>query len=227
MVKWTLIILACICVTVAIFWFANTKTKKFIVDIGPLLSVISSLLALTVFLQFYNEIEKTKNESQEKRQEEKARLNSKMVALGSEIINNIQLCNLFEAEKENQLKGIEVPNVFFEYSVMDNMIISGDITYHKLRSELSSLMAQMKSINRLIQTQQQLMIFKNFAPEDRQDALKQRTITSMILLHSKVPLIRQQLAATEPLFKELWNNPEKFIDENYLKDKMLPEALIR
>jgi hypothetical protein len=227
MVKWTLIILACLCVTITIFWFNSPKAKKFIDDIGPLFSVISSLLALTVFLQFYNEIEKTKNESKEKRQEEKARLNSRMVALGSEIINNIQLCNLLEDEKENHLKGIEVPNVLFEYSVTDNLVVSGDITYHKLRSELTSLMAQMKSINNLIQAQQQLMIFKNFAPVDRQEALKQRTITSMALLHTKVPLIRQQLAATEPLFKELWNNPEKFIDEAYLKDKMLPEALIR
>lgn len=227
MVKWSLIILVLICTTASVLWFSNVNAKNFIEDIGPLFSVIATLLALTIFLQFYNEFTKTKKEGEAKKQEEKARLNSKMVALGSEIINNIQLCNLFEAEKGNHLKGTEVPNIYFEYSVMNNMIINGDINHHKLRAELSSLIVQMKSINNLIQSQQQLMIFKNFAPADRQEALKQRTLTSMTLLHSKTPLIRQQLAETEPLFKDLWNNPEKFIDEKYLKDSMVLEALIR
>lgn len=227
MVKWSLIILAIICIMASVLWFSNAKAKKFIEDVGPLFSVIATLLALTIFLQFYNEFSKTKKEDEAKKQEERVRLNSKMVALGSEIINDIQLCNLFEAEKGNHLNGTEVPNIYFEYSVMSNMVINGDINHHKLRSELASLITQMKSINNLVQSQQQLMIFKNFAPADRQEALKQRTITSMTLLHSKIPLIRQQLAETEPLFKDLWNNPQKFIDEKYLKDNMVPEALIR
>ena len=220
MVIFSLIILVIICVLVSILWFKKPSARKFIKDNGPLFSAIATLIALTVFIQFYRD-------NQEKSQEEMAKHNSKMVALGSEIINNVELCNLFEAEKEGHLKGVEVPNIFFEYSVMSSMIMNGDITHHKLRAELTSLKAQMESINRLIQTQQQLMIFKSFAPLDRQEALKQRTIVSMLLLHSKTPLIRQQLAATEPLFKEFWNNPEKYMDESYLKNNMLPEALIR
>lgn len=227
MVKWSLIILALICLAISILWLSSTNAKKIIEEINPLFSVIATVLALTIFLQFYNEVKKVNDENQQKRLVEKARLNSKMVALGSEIINNIQLCNLYESEKENHLKGIEVPNIFFEYSVMNSMIINGDITYHKLRAELTSLMAQMKSINSLVQTQQQLMIFKNFASLDRQESLNQRTIASMTLFHSKVPLIKQQLIEVEPLFKELWNHPERYIDENYLKEKMIPEALIR
>lgn len=227
MVKWTLIILGLICLAVSILWFSDESAKKFINEIGPLLSIIATLLALTIFLQFYNEFEKTKKDTKVRKQEERAKLNSKMVALGSEIINNIQLCNLFIEDKPRHLTGNEVPNIYFEYSVMNNMVINGEINHHKLRSELTSLISQMKSINSLIQTQQQLMIFKSFAPNENQDALKNRTITSMVLMHSKIPLIRHQLTEIEPFFKELWNNPEKFIDEKYLKEKMIPEALMR
>ena len=227
MVKWTLIILGLICFAISIFWFRDVRAKKFVTDIGPLLSIIATLLALTIFLQFYNEFEKTKKDNEVKKQEERAKLNSKMVALGSEIVNNIQLCNLFNDDKQRHLTGNEVPNIYFEYSVMNNMVINGEITHHKLRAELTSLISQMKSINSLIQTQQQLMIFKSFAPNENQVALKNRTIASMVLMHSKIPLIRHQLGETEPLFRELWNNPEKYIDEKYLKEQMLPEALIR
>lgn len=227
MVKWTLIILAIICITTSILWFCNDKANKFIEDIGPLFSVIATILAVTIFLQFYNEFSKSKKEEEIKRIEERARHNSKMVALGSEIINSIQICNLFESEKENHLKGEEVPNVYFEYSVSENMIINGDITHHKLRAELTSLIMQMKSINSLIFSQQQLMLFKGFASNDKQEALKQRTIISMELLHSKTPLIRQQLIKVEPLFRELWNNPEEYINEEYLKNNLLKEALVR
>lgn len=227
MVKWTLIILAIICIATSILWFCNEKIKKFIEDIGPLFSVIATILAVTIFLQFYNEFSKSKKEEETKKCEEKAKHNSKMVALGSEIINNIQICNLFESEKENHLTGIEVPNIYFEYSVMENMIINGDITHHKLRAEMTSLIIQMKSINNLIFSQQQLMLFKGFAPADRQETLKQRTIISMELLHSKIPLIRIQLTEAESLFREFWNNPKQYINEEYLKDNLLKEAPVR
>jgi len=226
-VLWTLIILGILCLTITILWFTYPKSKSFFESLGSLFTLVSSILALTIFLQFYVELEKAKSDNKQKRTEEKAKFNSRMTALGSELVNNIRLCNLYVAEKENNLKGIEVPSILFDYSVMNNMIINGDITSHKLRAELSSLLAQMIALNNLIQTQQQLMIFKNFAPNERQDALKMRTITIMIFFHSKIPLIKNQLIKTEPLFTEFWNEPEKFLDEKYLKENFLPDALIR
>jgi fucose permease len=227
MIKKILITLGILCVTIIILWFACPLSRSFFESLGSLFTLISSLLALTVFLNFYIEIEKAKNENEQKRKEEKMKFNSRMTALGSEIVNNIQLCDLFESERENHINGNEVPNLYFEYSVMSNMIINGDITYHKFRAELTSLILQMKSINNLILSQQQLMIFKNFAPTEKYEALKNRTINSMKLLHSKVPIIKDQLVSTQPLFEEFWENPDKFIDEQYLKEKMIPEALIR
>lgn len=227
MIKWTLIILAIICIATSVFWFCNERFKKFIEDIGPLFSVLASLLAVTIFLQFYNDYSKSKKDEDLKKQEEKARHNSKMVALGSEIMNNIQICNLYDAERENHLTGKEVPNIYFEYSVIENMIINGDITHHKLRAELTSLILQMKSINNLILSQQQVMIFKNFASVDRFADIQQRTISSMSLLHAKTPLIKKQLIEVEPLFRELWDNPEIYITDDYLKNKLLNEAQLR
>lgn len=227
MIKWSIIFLILITVISSILWFYSPKMKKFIEENGPLFSAIATLVGLTVFIQFYSENEKTRIENQEKRQEEKAKFNARMVALSSEIVNDILLCNLFNADKERHISGTEVPNVLLEYSVMSSMIINGDITSHRLRAELTSLKGQMESLNRLIELQQQLMIFKNFAPPERQEGLKQRTIASMTLLHKKVPLIRKQLADTQPLLEDFWNDPEKYSNEDYLKNRLLPEALVR
>ncbi|PIF59814.1 hypothetical protein [Flavobacterium sp. 2] len=95
MVKWTLIFLAIICIATSIFWFCNDKANKFIEDIGPLFSVIATILAVTIFLQFYNEFSKSKKEEEIKRLEERAIHNSKMVALGSEIINISQIAQIY------------------------------------------------------------------------------------------------------------------------------------
>jgi hypothetical protein len=227
MIKIILGIFGTLCISIIFSWFYSPYIKELILELNPLFSLIASLLALTIFLQFYYEFNKAKNERKEKIAEGKAKMNSKMVALGSEIINNIQLCNLFESDKERHLQGVEVPNVYFEHSVSENMIINGEITFHKLRSELGSLSTQMKSLNSLINSQKQLMIFKGFAPIERRVDLTQSTINSMRLLHSKIPLIKKQLIEIEPLFKEQWDNPKKYIEENYLKDKMLTDALIR
>ena len=113
MTKLLVSLLILLCITSWFLWFYSPKAKNFIEVNGPLFSIIATLGGLAVFIQFYSEVEKSSRENQEKRQEEKAKLNSKMVALGSEIVNNIQLCNLFESEKDSNLKGVEVPNVLF------------------------------------------------------------------------------------------------------------------
>jgi len=227
MIKWILISLGLICISITFLWFKNDAAKTFINNVGPLFSLVSSILALTIFLQFYNDFKKSQKENDEKITLEKAKLNSKMVSLGTEMMNNILICNLFEGDKERHLLGIEAPNITFEYFVMEDMLKNGEIIHHKLRAELTSIIFQMKALNRIIETQAQIMSFKRFVETDRLNDIKADTINSMKILHLKISGLRTQIVNCDPFFKELWNNPDKFKSEKYLKENLHIEGVIR
>nr|WP_199158973.1 hypothetical protein [Pedobacter sp. ASV2] len=223
-ILWTILL---ICILITVLWFQNESVKTFINEIGSLVTVLSSIIALSVFLQFYNEFKKARLENEEKLKLERATLNSKMVSLGTEILNNIMICNLFIGDKPAHLAGTEAPNITFEYSVMSTLLNNGDILHHKLRAELTGIIFEMKALNRIVETQSQIMVYKSLVDVSRLSDIKTTMINSLSIFHSKVPSLRTRLADCQPFFEALWNKPEDFQDEKYLKEQLITEGVIR
>ena len=159
--------------------------------------------------------------------EERAKFNSRMTALASEIISNIQICNLFNSEKDDYLNGFTVPGIRFNFVVAQDMIRTGEITHHKLRSELMSLISQMRSVNTVIEQSVSLMLAKSTADKERKAEIKAMMIHTMKNLLNHIDPIRNQLTDTQSYFDEFWNSPEEFQKEDYLRKKLIPDALIR
>ncbi len=194
---------------------------------APLLTCLACIAALTVFLQFYLTLKLDAETTERHSIEERAKFISRMTALASEILNNIQICNLMNSEKDSYLNGTMVPGVRFEFVVAEDMIRTGEIAHHKLRSEMMSLVFQMRSVNSVIEQNMSLMMTKGMAAQSQQAELKFRMVHSMKNLLKHIEPIRNQLAGTQSYLEEFWNSPEKFQKEEYLRKNLLPDALIR
>jgi hypothetical protein len=120
-----------------------------------------------------------------------------------------------------------VPGVRFEFVVAEDMIRTGEITHHKLRSEMISLVFQMRSVNAVIEQNISLMMTKSMAAQTQQAEITLQMAHSMKNLLNHIDPIRKQLAGTQGYLEEFWNSPEKFQKEEYLRRKLLPDVLIR
>jgi hypothetical protein len=146
-----------------------------------------------------------------------------MTALASEVIYNIQTCNLLDKEKEEYLSGNTVPNIRFRYDVGNHMLLTGEITHHKLRAALMTLISQMEAMNAVIDQGIQQMILRPSIDPTRLDAIRASSRTHMQYILGRTKLIREQLADTQPFYDEFWKAPEKFNEETYLKDRLIPD----
>jgi hypothetical protein len=227
MIKASLVILAITCVTILVVWFARPAWRHTIESGSSVSSLVASILTLSVFLQFYQIYRQGAEDAAEKDRQNRARFVARMSALSSEILSNISTCNLFRGEKDTYLAGTTVPGIRFHYDVAADMIRTGEITHHKLRAELMSLITQMESLNTVIEQNMQLMVTKSTVDPSRQDAIRGRIVASMQQLLAHAESVRFQLAATQPLLEEFWKNAQKYADESYLHDRLIPDAVIR
>jgi hypothetical protein len=132
-------------------WFSRPAWRQTIESGSSVFSLVASILTLSVFLQFYQTYRQAADDAAEKDRQRRARFVARMSALSSEILSNILTCNLFDGEKDAYLAGTTVPGIRFRYDVAADMIRSGEITHHKLRAELMSLISQMESLNTVIE----------------------------------------------------------------------------
>jgi hypothetical protein len=227
MIRAILILLALTCVGIMVAWFARPAWRQTIKSGSPVFSLIASILTLTVFLQFYQTYRQAADDAAAKDREIRARFVARMSALSSEILANISTCNLFNGEKDAYLAGTTVPGIRFHYDVAADMIRTGEITHHKLRAELMSLISQMESLNTVIEQNMQLMIAYSTIDPSRQEAIHGRIVSSMQQLLDHAKSVRSQLAATQPLLEEFWKDPQKYANESYLRDRVIPDAVIR
>jgi hypothetical protein len=227
MVRGSLLFLALICITILVAWFSRPAWRQSIESGASVFSLVASIVTLSVFLQFYQVYRQAADDAVERDQQIRARFVARMSALSSEILSNISTCNLFNGEKDAYLAGSTVPGIRFRYDVAADMIRSGEITHHKLRAELMSLISQMESLNTVIEQSMQLMIAKSTIDPSRQDAVRGRIVSSMQQLLKHTSSIRSQLAATQPLLEEFWKDPQKYAAESYLRDRLIPDAVIR
>lgn len=227
MITFVLLTAGALCISIILLWYFSQKWRGRINELAPLLNCLACIAALTVFLQFYMTLMHYRETTKNHLVEERAKFNSRMTALASEIICNIQICNQLISEKATYLNGTTVPGLRFNFAVAQDMIRTGEITHHKLRSELMSLITQMQSINTVIEQNMSLMITKHMADEKRQAEIKILMINTMKKLLSHIDPIRSQLVGTQGYLEEFWNSPEKFQKEDYLRKKLLPDALIR
>jgi branched-subunit amino acid ABC-type transport system permease component len=227
MIKASLVLLVVLCVAILAAWFWRPAWRPIIERSSPVFSLLASIATLTIFLQFYQTFQQSTADATEKKREACAHFNSRMTALASEVLANISTCNLFAAEKEDYISGVTVSGIRFRYDVASDMIRTGEITHHKLRAELMSLISQMQSLNTVIEQNMQLMITKSMADPARQDVIRERLAASMQQLLTHTEKIRSQLANTQPLLDEFWQNPQRFTDESYLRDRLIPDGLIR
>ena len=128
-----------ICVLFVIIWFLSKSFRKFIESISSLLSFLTIILALTVFIQLFYSVRvfKLQNDIDQKSQE--AIFNSKMAALGSEIIANVRICEIILKNKELYGNAEKVPNNIFVYNTIQDALNSGLVTHHVLRNKLKWL----------------------------------------------------------------------------------------
>ena len=227
MIKASLVLLVLICVAILVSWSALPAWRQTIESLSPVFSLVASIGTLTVFLQFYQTYRQAVQDAAEKDRQIRARFVARMSALKSEVLANILTCNLFNGEKDACLAGTMVPGIRFHYDVAADMIRTGEITHHKLRAELMSLISQMESLNTVIEQNMQFMIAKSTVDPSRQEAVHGRIVSSMQHLLNKAGSVRSQLAATQPMLEEFWKNPQKYSDESYLCDRLISDAVIR
>jgi len=227
MIKGTIIALFLICVAIIIAWYAVPSWRPHLENASSVFSLVASIIALTVFIQFVYTFQEEAKAHEEIRKSEKAKFTARITALSSEILSNISVCNLFESEKEDYLSGKTVPGIRYEYSVAQNMIQTGEITHHRLRAELMSVISQMRSLNTAIEHAMQLMIFKSMTDPSNDDRIRNALQHSSTHIVNKSEKLRKQLGDMQPLIEEFYKSPLEYGDEKYLKDKLIPDALIR
>ena len=218
-------LLACIAILAA--WLLNPAWRQTIESASPVLSLVASIAALTVFAQFYITFSQASEVAAEKERVSRALLISRITALSAEIISNIQLCNLFESEKDQYLSGNVVPSMKFRFLVASDLVRSGEVTHHKLRAELTSLIMQMEVLNGVIDRSAYQMNFRSALPPAGLEGINKSLAAAMHLLLTKSPAVREQLAATQPLVEEFIQDPRKYADEKYLLGKLISDGLIR
>lgn len=221
----SLVLLACLAVLAA--WLCNPAWRPIIESASSVFSLVASIAALTVFAQFYITFSQANEATVEKERVARALLISRITALSAEIIGNIQLCNLFEGEKDQYLSGNVVPSMKFRFLVASDLVRSGEITHHKLRAELTSLIMQMEVLNGVIDRGAYQMNFRSALPSAGLEGINRSLTASMHLLLTKAPAVRAQLDATQPLIEEFIKDPRKYADEKYLLGQLMSDGLIR
>ncbi|QJI28938.1 hypothetical protein HKK55_09500 [Pseudomonas sp. ADAK18] len=227
MLKALLVLIGVLCFAVLIAWLGKPAWREAIESASSVFSLVASVAALTVFAQFYVTFTQSNEAIAEKDRLARALLVSRITALSAEIISNIQVCNLLQGDKDLYQSGTTVPGIKFQFFVASDLIRSGEITHHKLRAELMSLIMQMEVLNSIIERSAYQMSFRGAFGQEGREAMNKSMGASIHLLLSKASLIRVQLAATQPLIEELLQDPNKYADEEYLRSRLVPDGLIR
>jgi len=227
MLKSVLSLVLVLCVGLLAAWFCNPAWRQTIESLSTVFSLVASIAALTVFAQFYVTFSQATEAAAEKERVARALLVSRITALSAEIIANIQLCNLFESEQTQYQSGNVVPSMKFRYLVASDLIRSGEITHHKLRAELTSLLMQMEVLNSVIERSAYQMNFRGAFGPTGLESINNSLSAAVHLVLSKAPAIREQLVATQPLIEEFFQDPNKYANEAYLREKLVSEGQIR
>lgn len=227
MLKALLILIGVLCFAVLMAWLGKPEWREAIESASSVFSLVASFAALTVFAQFYVMFNQSNEAIAEKDRLARALLVSRITALSAEITSNILLCNILQEEKDLYHSGTTVPGIKFHFFVSIDLVRSGEITHHKLRAELMSLIMQMEALNSIMERSAYQMNFLGAFGQEGREAMKTSMKASMQLLLSKASLVRAQLAATQPFIEELLQDPNKYADEKYLRGRLVPDGLIR
>lgn len=227
MIKIILTLIALLCFALLVSWYLEPSWRETIESASSIFSLLASIVTLTIFIQFYQTYIMWKQSENERERASRAQFTARMTALASEILSNIQTCKMFESEREFYLTGNITPNIRFRYDVSANLIRTGEVTHHKLRAELMSLITQMEALNAMVDMSFQQMIMRPAVDPARLQAMNEWSIRNMEKFLEKITHVRKQLANTETLYDEFWKDPQKFNDETYLHDHLIPDALIR
>lgn len=227
MLKALLIFIGVMCVAILITWLGKPAWRPAIESASSVFSLVASVAALTVFAQFYVTFTQANDATAEKDRLARALLVSRVTALSAEIASNIQVCNLMQGEQDLYQSGTMVPGIKFQFFVSSDLIRTGEITHHKLRAELMSLIMQMEALNSVIERSAYHMMFRGALGQEGREAINMSMAASMHLLLSKISPLRTQLIETQPLIEELLMDPNKYADEEYLRGKLLSDGLIR
>lgn len=206
-----------ICVLLVIIWFQSKSFQKSIEYTSSLQSFLAIILALTVFIQLFYSVRvfKLQNDIDQKSQE--AIFNSKMAALGSEIIANVRICEIILENKELYENAEKVPNNIFVYNTIQDALNSGLITHHVLRNKLISVLHRMTVANRTINNSINLFYNQTLVDNYKTAKINKRIILDMDSLIIEVNHIYQIYKEIVTLFEEYWLNYEKYIETDYVK----------
>lgn len=218
-----IIIMAAVFITAIIVWIFSQSVRSFIESNSSLFNFLAVILALSVFIQLFYSVNTFQLQNDINKKSQEAIFNSKMAALGSEIMANVKICEKILKNKELYENAENVPNNIFIYNTIQDAINTGLITNHFLRSKLISVLHRMTVANRTINNSINLFYNQTLVDNNKTTRINKRIILEMDSLIIEVKNIYEIYKELIPLFEEYWRNYEKYIETDYVKglDKKL------
>lgn len=221
------LLLSLLFLAIVILWFACNPFDNFVRENSALLSLLGGLSVLAIFIQIYQADRQILLETNKTRIENRARRVSRITALSSEIIANIQTCNLYASERDKFIANHTTPTVRFRYETAIDMIRQGEIGHHQLRANLISIIDQLEIINTLVFMNMLRTHLSTMLPRENVPIYYQSLTASLTQIYDAVAKIRNQLASTQPQIEEFLNNPDNYSKESYLRERLIPDGLIK
>lgn len=125
MIVFVISIFGFICLLIILGYSFLPKIRSSIEKASPLFGFIASILALLIFLQFYQTVKDSRLELERHRQEKVNQFNAKMSAIGSELLNNLLLCNVFISEKDGYINGSKMADISSDILQSKMQLIQG------------------------------------------------------------------------------------------------------
>lgn len=220
------LLLSSLFLAIVILWFACNPFDNLVRENSALLSLLGGLSVLAVFIQIYQADRQILLEANKTRAENRAHRVSRITALSSEIISNIQICNLYAREREEFIANHTASTVRFRYETAVDMICQGEIGHHQLRANLISIIDQLESINAIIFMNMLRVHLSPMLPSENAPLYYESLRSSLTKMYDLVANIRGQLANTQPQIEEFLSDPDKYLGERYLRERLIPDGLI-
>lgn len=173
---------------------------------------MANLAGLTVFWSLFWTVSQTHEDQIARAQSEKAYFNARMVALRSEILLNIDVCDKILAGREQHLQAVTVPDNTFVLISTEESLRSGELTYNKLRNELRNTYHRMLWANRVMDNSVQLFYSQTLGAPENQQMVNTRIRNVMSALILGVEEIERRLKDLDPLFWPFMKNPHHYDD---------------
>lgn len=196
-------------VVLVILWMiprTRHKTEK----AGQLLSLLASVAAMTVFVELYWTVDQQKQARAKEQERESAESYARLSTLYSELAGDIQVCERIHRDRTNHLAAVTVPDNFFTFNSIEDILRTGRIRNHSIRNQIRNAYHRMLWANRVMENSVGLFYLQTLVGPQQQALINTRISNAMGMLMGGTEEIRVMLEGVEPLLMFYMENEDTF-----------------